>query len=64
MSSLASGPDTAASLPPASLDRRFYAFALDRAIAWGLDALAVVVEATSKGEIRALNERRMASWLS
>jgi uncharacterized RDD family membrane protein YckC len=43
MSSLASGPDTAASLPPASLDRRFYAFALDRAIAWGLDALAVLV---------------------
>jgi uncharacterized RDD family membrane protein YckC len=43
MTSLVSGPDRAASLPPASLDRRFYAFALDRAIAWGLDALAVVV---------------------
>lgn len=43
MSSLASGSDRAASLPPASLDRRFYAFALDRGIAWGLDALAVVV---------------------
>src|SRR6476659_123669 len=43
MSSLVSGPDTAASLSPASLDRRFYAFALDRAITWGLDALAVVV---------------------
>ena len=33
MSSLASGSDRAASLPPASLDRRFYAFALDRGIA-------------------------------
>lgn len=43
MSSVVPGPDRAASLPPASLDRRFYAFALDRAIAWGLDALAVVV---------------------
>lgn len=31
------------SFPPASLDRRFYAFAIDRAIAWGLDAAAVVV---------------------
>jgi uncharacterized RDD family membrane protein YckC len=43
MSSVVSGPDRAATLPPASLDRRFYAFALDRAIAWGLDAVAVVV---------------------
>ena len=40
MSSLPSG---SGSVPPASLDRRFYAFALDRAIAWGLDAVAVVV---------------------
>ena len=43
MSSLLSGPDRAVSFPPASLDRRFYAFALDRAIAWGVDAVVVVV---------------------
>ncbi len=46
MSSLVSGPpssDRSASLPPASLDRRFYAFAVDRAIAWGLDAIAVLL---------------------
>ena len=43
MSSLDSGRSASASLPPASLDRRFYAFVLDRAIAWGLDAVAAVV---------------------
>jgi uncharacterized RDD family membrane protein YckC len=31
-------------LPPAAdLDRRFYAFAIDRSIAWGIDAAAAVV---------------------
>lgn len=29
--------------PVADLDRRFYAFAIDRAIAWGIDAAAAVV---------------------
>ncbi|MFC7494741.1 MULTISPECIES: RDD family protein [unclassified Nocardioides] len=29
--------------PAADLDRRFYAFAIDRAIAWGIDAAAAVV---------------------
>lgn len=28
--------------PPASFDRRFYAFVVDRAIGWGLDAVAVL----------------------
>ncbi len=32
----------ASSFPPAELDRRFYAFTLDRLIAWTLDAMAVV----------------------
>ena len=32
----------ASSFPPAELDRRFYAFTLDRLIAWTLDALAAV----------------------
>lgn len=32
----------ASGFPPAELDRRFYAFALDRLIAWTLDAVAVV----------------------
>ncbi|WP_309647772.1 RDD family protein [Nocardioides sp.] len=31
----------ATTYPPAELDRRFYAFALDRVVAWGLDAAAV-----------------------
>jgi uncharacterized RDD family membrane protein YckC len=38
-----SSPVSAASFPPASLDRRFYAFVVDRAIAWGLDVCAVLV---------------------
>lgn len=32
------GAATAAALPPAGLDRRFYAFVIDRAVAWSLDA--------------------------
>ncbi|GAA2136900.1 hypothetical protein GCM10009844_03460 [Nocardioides koreensis] len=32
----------ASSFPPAELDRRFYAFTLDRLIAWTLDAMAAV----------------------
>ena len=36
-------PLTAAWTPVADLDRRFYAFAIDRAIAWGIDAAAAVV---------------------
>src|SRR4051812_13354025 len=35
----------ASSLPPAGLERRFYAFTLDRLIAWTLDAIAVVAAA-------------------
>ena len=33
----------ASSCPPAELDRRLYAFTLDRLVVWSLDALAVVV---------------------
>src|SRR5262245_3656554 len=28
--------------PPAELDRRFYAFAIDRAVTWGVSAVAAV----------------------
>jgi len=31
------------SAPPADLDRRFYAFALDRLLAWTLDGVAVLL---------------------
>ena len=31
------------SAPPADLDRRFYGFALDRLVAWTVDAAAVVL---------------------
>ena len=34
---------TAPLTPVADLDRRFYAFAIDRAIAWSIDAAAAVV---------------------
>lgn len=43
MSSVVSGRSSSTVLAPASLDRRFYAFVVDRAIAWGLDAVAVLV---------------------
>jgi uncharacterized RDD family membrane protein YckC len=35
--------ETASHPPVADLDRRFYAFAIDRAVAWGIDAAAAVV---------------------
>jgi uncharacterized RDD family membrane protein YckC len=35
--------ETVPSTPVADLDRRFYAFAIDRAIAWGIDAAAAVL---------------------
>jgi uncharacterized RDD family membrane protein YckC len=39
----ASGARPAAALPPAGPDRRLYAFVIDRAVAWTLDAVLVAV---------------------